>query len=90
MDGLVQRIELKPRRASRLLRSDYRGGVYFFPVASYKTLSYFDFATRRVRPILTVEKGAFFGLSVSPDQRYLLFTQMEDLHSDIMVVDNPE
>jgi WD40 repeat protein len=65
-----------------------RDGIYFFPEDTPKTLSYFDFATKHFHPVLTVEKPAPFGLSVSPDGRYLLFTQLEDLHSDIMMVDD--
>jgi Tol biopolymer transport system component/DNA-binding winged helix-turn-helix (wHTH) protein len=65
-----------------------RDGIYFFPEDAPKTLSYFNFATKQVRPVLTVENYAPFGLSVSPDGLYLLFTQLEDLHSDIMIVDN--
>lgn len=65
-----------------------RDGIYFFPAGAAKTLSYFDFVTKKVRQVLPVEKGAPFGLSVSPDEHYLLFTQLEDIHSDIMLVDN--
>lgn len=65
-----------------------RDGVYFFPEDAPKTLNYFDFATKHVHPVLTVKRTAPFGLSVSPDERYLLFTQLEDLHSDIMMVDD--
>jgi Tol biopolymer transport system component len=64
-----------------------RGGVYFFPAGAFKTLSYFDFATKQTREVLTVSSGAFFGLSVSSDGRYLLYTQIEDHRGDIMLVD---
>ena len=78
-------------RRSRSFHANWtvvRDGIYFFPEDTPKTLSYFDFATKHFHPVLTVEKPAPFGLSVSPDGRYLLFTQLEDLHSDIMMVDD--
>ena len=63
-------------------------GIYFSPAGALNTLSYFDFAARKVRPILSPGKGAVFGVSVSPDGRYLLYTQLEDIHGDIMSIDD--
>jgi hypothetical protein len=66
-----------------------RGGVYFFPVNDILTLSYFDFSTRKVRPIFKISGGgAFPGLSVSPDGRYILYPELDDYRSDIMLVEN--
>jgi Tol biopolymer transport system component len=65
------------------------GGVYFFPQDDMLTLNYFDFSTKKVRPILKVNGGgAFFGLSVSPDGRYVLYSELDDYRSDIMLVEN--
>jgi len=45
-----------------------QGGVYFFPRNDILTLNYFDFSTRKARPIFKISGGgAFPGLSVSPD-----------------------
>jgi len=65
------------------------GGVYFFPMDDTLTLHYFDFSTRKARPIFkTSGGGAFLGLSVSPDGRYVLYPELDDYRSDIMLVEN--
>ena len=65
------------------------GGAYFFPRNDILTLNYFDFSTRRVRPIFKISGGGvFLGLSVSPDGRYVLYPEVDDYRSDIMLVEN--
>ena len=64
-------------------------GVYFFPSDDILTLHYFDFSTRKARPVFKISGGgAFPGLSVSPDGRYILYPELDDYRSDIMLVDN--
>jgi Tol biopolymer transport system component/DNA-binding winged helix-turn-helix (wHTH) protein len=64
-----------------------RGGVYFVPADSPKSLRYFDFATKKIRDVFEIDKDFGDGLSVSPDGRWLLYSQVDDENSDIMVVD---
>ena len=65
------------------------GGVYFFPMDDILTLNYFDFSTRNARRLFKISGGgAFFGLSVSPDGRYVLYRELDDYRSDIMLVEN--
>ncbi|HEV3065577.1 MAG TPA: winged helix-turn-helix domain-containing protein [Chthoniobacterales bacterium] len=65
------------------------GGVYFYPMEDLLTLSYFDFSTRKVRSIFKVSGGgSFLGGSVSPDGRYILYPELDDYQSDIMLVEN--
>jgi len=53
------------------------------------TLNYFDFSTRNARRLFKISGGgAFFGLSVSPDGRYVLYHELDDYRSDIMLVEN--
>jgi hypothetical protein len=61
-----------------------RNGVYFYPAQSPKTLSYFDFATKKVLPIYEVRNSPYevgaswsLGLSVSPDGRFILNSEIE-------------
>ena len=66
-----------------------RGGVYFFSRNDILTLNYFDFSTRKVRTIFKISGGgAFPGLSVSPDGRYILYPELDDYRSDIMLVES--
>ena len=65
------------------------GGVYFFPTNDILTLHYFDFGTKKERSVLRISGGgAWLGLSVSPDGRYVLYPELDDYRSDIMLVEN--
>jgi Tol biopolymer transport system component/DNA-binding winged helix-turn-helix (wHTH) protein len=64
------------------------GGIYFVPAEAPRSLRYFDFATRQVRPIFEVDKFFGSGLSVSPDGRSILYSLVGDVNSDIMLDDH--
>ncbi len=64
-----------------------RGGIYFVPYQAPRSLRYFDFATRQIRPIFEVEKD-FDSLSISPDGRWIMYSLVGDENSDIMLVDH--
>jgi Tol biopolymer transport system component len=70
-------------------------GIYFLtrqPSQTPYTLEFFDFATRQVTQITTLEgtKGTFLisGLTVSPDERWVLYAQRDKLDYDLMLVEN--
>jgi len=63
-------------------------GVFFCPATSVDMLTYFDFATQKVQPIYQVGYGAFYGVSVSPDGHYALYSKTEPGGSEIMLVNN--
>ena len=65
-----------------------RGGIYFVPDEAPRSLRYFDFATRQVRPIFELDKEFYSGPSVSPDGRWIIYSQIGDVNSDIMIVDH--
>ncbi|MDQ3175258.1 MAG: hypothetical protein M3Q91_16370, partial [Acidobacteriota bacterium] len=68
-------------------------GIYFIkpepkPPA---TIEFFSFATRRVTRIASLEKESFkWGstLAISPDERWILYTLLDQSGSDIMLVEN--
>ena len=64
------------------------GGIYFVPAEAPRSIRYFDFATKQVRPIFEVNKNFGSGLSVSPDGRWIMYSLFGDLNSDIMLVDH--
>ena len=85
-----QRSSLIANRARDVANWDIvPGGVYFFPMDDILTLNYFDFSTRRVRRIFKISGGgAWPGLSVSPDGRHVLYPELDDYRSDIMLTEN--
>jgi Tol biopolymer transport system component/tRNA A-37 threonylcarbamoyl transferase component Bud32 len=64
------------------------GGIYFVPDEAPRSVRYFDFASKQIRPVFEVDKGLGGGLSVSPDGRWILYTQDRSVTGDIMLVDH--
>jgi Tol biopolymer transport system component len=65
-------------------------GIYFFAKPDEKghsDLSIYEFATGKTREILTIERpvGSF---DVSHDGRTILYTQVDEAGSDLMLVEN--
>jgi hypothetical protein len=48
----------------------------------------YSFATGQIRTFATTPQPVYWFLSVSPDQRFLLYTQTAQAGSDLMLVDN--
>jgi Tol biopolymer transport system component/DNA-binding winged helix-turn-helix (wHTH) protein len=68
-------------------------GIYFATAStpSRPVIEFFDFATRKVTRVVAIEKRlnpSDPGLSVSPDRLWLLFTQLDQSGSDIMLVES--
>jgi Tol biopolymer transport system component/DNA-binding winged helix-turn-helix (wHTH) protein len=63
-------------------------GIYFVPSDAPKSVRYFDFATKQVRQIFQVDRAFEDSLSVSPDGRWILYTQTYEFNADIMLVEN--
>ena len=49
---------------------------------------YLDLATKRVTDLLRMDAPVDLGLAVSPDGKYLLFTKIDYLGADLMLVEN--
>ena len=71
-------------------------GIYFIqppdtdePGSSF-LIRFFDFATGRATTIHSLPPGVFVnvGLTVSPDSRSILYTQVDQSQSDLMLVEN--
>jgi Tol biopolymer transport system component/DNA-binding winged helix-turn-helix (wHTH) protein len=77
-----------PRLRNAGLWTVSRSGIYFVSADAPRSLSYFDFATRQVHPIFEVDEDFTSGLSVSPDGRWILYSQEGDTAGDIMLVDH--
>ena len=64
------------------------GGIYFVPDEAPRSVRYFEFASKRIRTIFEVDHDFSSGLSVSPDGRWILYSQEGDVTGDIMLVNN--
>ena len=68
-----------------------RTGLYFFTPPDERGQSeihYYDFATGKASKIQTIAAGIRYGLALSPDGRTLLYSQIDDAGSDLMLVEN--
>jgi Tol biopolymer transport system component/DNA-binding winged helix-turn-helix (wHTH) protein len=68
-------------------------GIYFATAEtpSRPQIEFFSFATGKVTHVATIEKqiqAGTWGLAVSPDSRWILYTQLDQRGSDIMLMEN--
>ena len=65
-------------------------GIYFIPGPPFtkSSIQFLSFVTGKVKTVAPMSAPAFSGLSVSPDGRTLLFSQLDNVVSDLMLVEN--
>ena len=68
-------------------------GIYFINIEArqHPVIEFFSFATGRVRQMATMEKEAVLwgpNLAISPDGRWLLYSQVDQSGGDITLVEN--
>jgi hypothetical protein len=68
-------------------------GIYFANAATpaHPLIEFFSFATGKVTLVAAIERGigsGAAGLAVSPDNRWLLYVQLDHGGSDIMLMEN--
>jgi Tol biopolymer transport system component/DNA-binding winged helix-turn-helix (wHTH) protein len=64
-------------------------GIYFVPHDAPRSVDYFDFRTKRVQKLFVLDKDFGSGLSVSPDGRWILYSQNEsETNTNIMLVEH--
>ena len=79
--------------ADSLYRSNYavaKRGVYYMThtaASGNSTLKLYDFATGATSTVLQMGHPEF-GLDVSPDGRYLVYAQLDDPASGLMLIEN--
>jgi Tol biopolymer transport system component len=75
------------RRAFSLVKD----GIYFIPEPDNDGMSsvqFLSFAAGKVQKVTPISGSPTEGLSVSPDGRFLLFSQLDEASSDLMLVEN--
>jgi Tol biopolymer transport system component len=65
-------------------------GIYFIapPEHGHNSIQFFRFSTGKASVIAVMEKPVFLGLSVSPDEQSILYSQHDQQVADLMLVDN--
>ena len=65
-------------------------GVYFDQLNNdgSTSIQFLRFATGKVTPVITLPRGRTGPLSISPDERYLLYSQLDQRGSDLMLIEN--
>ena len=51
-------------------------------------IRFFEFSTGESRPVVVAKRPFHVGMSVSPDSRYILFDQYDELGSDLMIIED--
>ena len=68
-----------------------KDGIYFIPLPGdhgRSSIQFLSFVTGKVKTVAQIPEPPTEGLSVSPDGRSLLFSQLDELGSDLMLVEN--
>jgi hypothetical protein len=63
-------------------------GIYFIPRFSEPVVQFYEFASKKVVTIARLQRWAAYGLDVSPDGRWLLYSEYEPFQGDLMLVEN--
>jgi len=63
-------------------------GIYFSLQDNPRSIGFYDFATKHARELFRADKDLAEGMSISPDGRYMLFSQIDESNADIMLVDH--
>ena len=63
-------------------------GIYFTPLNNPRNICYYEFATRKTRDVFRADKDLSDGMSISPDGRFMLYSQIDEVDAGIMLVNN--
>jgi Tol biopolymer transport system component len=64
-------------------------GIYFVGLHSGgRAVEFYSFAANKVAAVATIHRPVSWGLSVSPDERFILYTQVDEASRDLMLVEN--
>jgi Tol biopolymer transport system component/DNA-binding winged helix-turn-helix (wHTH) protein len=86
--GAESEVDGLPRLNNANLWTLSPSGIYFVSADAPRSLRYFDFLSKQIRPIFEADKDFSSGLSVSPDGHWILYSQAGDMTGDITLVDH--
>ena len=91
IDGTEQQEELIAADVFRYNYAIARDGVYWVPAAATdrtSSIRFLNLSTHAATELLRIDKPVDLGLAVSPDGDTLLFTQIDYIGQDLMLVEN--
>lgn len=95
VDWSIQRLSLQGGGEVQMLPSVANdnfaianAGIYFIPSGPNSAIQFLNFADRHISTILKLPQSSLFGFALSPDEKWLLYTQYEDRGSNLMLVEN--
>jgi hypothetical protein len=67
-----------------------KDGIYFIPGPRERqfAIDFLSFSSGKTSQLASITKPVQWGFSVSPDERWILYTQADHLTSDLMLVEN--
>src|SRR5262245_36820621 len=86
-----QEIEVLPGISDWSTFAPVDRGIYFIPrrePTAPASIQFLSFADGRIKTIFQIAKPVFVGLTVSPDGQSLLYTQLDQEGSDLMLVEH--
>jgi Tol biopolymer transport system component/DNA-binding winged helix-turn-helix (wHTH) protein len=83
-----QKVSGMPKISNEYQWTLVHDGIYFTPQDSPRSICFFDFATKHTREIFKADKDLDNGMSISPDGRYILYSQVDESNADLMLVSN--
>ena len=66
-------------------------GIYFFTPPDgqgHSDIRLYEFATGKTKKITSIEQRIDFAIAVTPDGQTILYTQVDEVGSDLMLVEN--
>jgi hypothetical protein len=69
-----------------------RSGVYFAPsddaIGTSSSIKFLRFGTNTISDVTSFEKSFVYGVSVSPDGGWMLYSPVQQFRSELMLVEN--
>ena len=67
-----------------------KDGIYFIPAPRDRqfAIHFLSFSSGQTNQLASISKEVQYGFSVSPDERWILYSQMDHRYSDLMLVKN--
>jgi hypothetical protein len=86
--AVPQEVPGSPKVFSEVQWTLVANGIYFTPQNNPRSICFFDFATRQTRQIFKADKDLAESLPISPDGRYMRYSQIDESNADIMLVNH--